>query len=93
MSPENILIKPQGSKAGYTVELLRVSTRWGVFRSPDNKKKWFVVHVPTSLRMGPFGKTKAIKFAETLAVDLPSYSTPGDNSFEDNKLMGLYRNV
>ena len=93
MSPENILIRPQGAKEGYTVEMIRVSSTWGVFRSPDNKRKWFVVHIPTSLRMGPFGKTKAVKFAETLVEALPSYSTPGENSSKDSKLIGLYRNV
>ena len=90
---EKMKLCPVGLGEPYSVEVLRISPTWGIYRSPENRRKWYVLHMGSHLRMGWFSKTRAKTFAETLCDELPSYGLPGENSDNDKKLIGLYRNV
>jgi hypothetical protein len=90
---ENIFLKPSSRVEGCDIELTRVSKGWGVYRNPTNKRNWFVLHVPTSLRMGPYPKGRALDFAETLSAKLPEYTSPGNSSQEDSILVSLHSGI
>jgi len=86
-------LRPVGLRKPYSAEVLRISHTWGIYRSPVNRRKWYVLHMRTHLRLGWFTKMRARTFAETLCEELPSYGLPGEKSDNDKKLIGLYRNV